>query len=101
MKDNLYEELALLINQLKSSVKVLKSNGIDLANKERVYKEQLREEVTILREEGTDLKNLIEKNDFNYHEKIPNISRYIFFQIVCGLKILHEKKLNLKFHNSH
>ena len=48
----------------------------------------------ILREEGTDLKSLIEKNDFNYNEKIPNISRYIFFQIVCGLKILHENYLS-------
>ena len=48
----------------------------------------------ILREEGTDLKNLIEWNDFNYNEKIQNISRYIFFQVVCGLKILHEKNLS-------
>lgn len=50
---NLYEELRKLIEQLKICVKTLKSNGIDLAKKERIYKEQLREEITILKEEGT------------------------------------------------
>lgn len=69
MKDNLFEELALLINQLKSSVKVLKSNGIDLANKERAYKEQLSEEVTILKEEGTP-STLIDKIVYG----IPEVS---------------------------
>jgi serine/threonine protein kinase len=44
----------------------------------------------ILREEGTDLKNFISSKT-NYNTKIANISRFIIFQAVCGLKILHEK----------
>lgn len=52
MKDNLYEELRILIEQLKNSVKVLKSNGITLANREREYKELLRVETLKLKDEG-------------------------------------------------
>ena len=48
----------------------------------------------IMRDEGIDLKNFIEYIKFDYNEKIENISRFIVFQIVCGLKILHEKGLS-------
>ena len=48
----------------------------------------------IMRDEGIDLKNFIEYTKFDYNEKIENISRFIVFQIVCGLKILHEKGLS-------
>lgn len=50
---NVWEELSKLIEQLRTCVKSLKINGIELAKKERIYKEQLREEVTILKDEGT------------------------------------------------
>ena len=52
----------------------------------------------ILRNEGSDLNtfisyyNKIFKKDYNI--LIPNISRFIIFQVVCGLKILHEKGLS-------
>ena len=48
----------------------------------------------IMRDEGTDLKNFIQYIPFDYNEKIENISRFIIFQTVCGLKVLHEKGLS-------
>ena len=48
----------------------------------------------IMRDEGIDLQNFIQYNPFDYNEKIKNISRFIVFQTVCGLKILHEKGLS-------
>ena len=48
----------------------------------------------IMRDEGTDLQNFIQYIPFDYNEKIENISRFIVFQTVCGLKILHEKGLS-------
>ena len=48
----------------------------------------------IMRDEGTDLQNFIQYIPFDYNEKIENISRFIIFQTVCGLKVLHEKGLS-------
>ena len=48
----------------------------------------------IMRDEGTDLQNFIQYIKFDYNEKIENISRFIIFQTVCGLKVLHEKGLS-------
>ena len=56
----------------------------------------------IMRDEGTDLQNFIQYIKFDYNEKIENISRFIIFQTVCGLKVLHEKGLshnNIKLGN--
>lgn len=61
MKDNLYEELRTLIEQLKNSVKVLKNNGITLANREREYKELLRVETIRLKEQEGTPATLIDK----------------------------------------
>lgn len=57
---NLYEELRMLIEQLRNSVKSLKKNGIALANKEREYKELLRIETLKLKDEGIN-STLIDK----------------------------------------
>jgi len=57
---NVWEELSKLIEQLRTCVKSLKTNGITLANKEREYKELLRLEVIKLKDEGTT-GTLIEK----------------------------------------
>jgi len=57
---NLYEELRMLIEQLRNSVKSLKGNGITLANKEREYKELLRIETLKLKDEGVN-STLIDK----------------------------------------
>ena len=51
----------------------------------------------ILRDEGVDLNNFIifyiySKIDYNI--TIPNISRFIIFQVCCGLKILHQNGLS-------
>ena len=48
----------------------------------------------IMRDEGTDLQNFIQYIKFDYNEKMKNISRFIIFQTVCGLKVLHEKGLS-------
>ena len=48
----------------------------------------------IMRDEGTDLQNFIQYIKYDYNEKIENISRFIIFQTVCGLKVLHEKGLS-------
>ena len=48
----------------------------------------------IIKEEGIDLKNLIEYNPFNFNEKYQNISRRIIFQVLCGLKFLHQNNLS-------
>ena len=48
----------------------------------------------IMRDEGTDLQNFIQYIKFDYNKKIENISRFIIFQTVCGLKVLHEKGLS-------
>ena len=56
----------------------------------------------IMRDEGTDLQNFIQYFKYDYNEKIENISRFIIFQTVCGLKVLHEKGLshnNIKLGN--
>ena len=47
----------------------------------------------ILRNEGVNLRNFISSKS-NYNTSIANISRYIIFQVVCGLKILHERELS-------
>jgi serine/threonine protein kinase len=47
----------------------------------------------ILRNEGVNLKDFISSKS-NYNTRIANISRYIIFQVVCGLKILHERELS-------
>ena len=47
----------------------------------------------ILRNEGVNLKDFISSKS-NYNTIIANISRYIIFQVVCGLKILHERELS-------
>ena len=44
----------------------------------------------ILRDEGTDLANFIIDYKLDYNITIPNLSRFIIFQTVCGLKILHD-----------
>ena len=47
----------------------------------------------ILRNEGVNLRDFISSKS-NYNTSIANISRYIIFQVVCGLKILHERELS-------
>ena len=47
----------------------------------------------ILRNEGVNLRNFISSKS-NYNTSIANISRYIIFQVVCGLKVLHERELS-------
>lgn len=44
----------------------------------------------ILRDEGIDLANFIIDYKLDYNITIPNLSRFIIFQTVCGLKILHD-----------
>ena len=52
----------------------------------------------ILRNEGPDLKSFIIYYKYvlkiDYNNLFENVSRYIIFQVVCGLKILHEKGLS-------
>ena len=48
----------------------------------------------IMRDHGVDLKDFIEYIGFDYNERYPNISRYIIFNTLCGLKILHDKELS-------
>jgi len=43
--------------------------------------------------EGSDLHDIINDDD-DYRKKYPNFPRLITFQIVCGLKFLHEKNLS-------
>lgn len=47
----------------------------------------------ILKAEGADLKDHID-NEFDYNKNIPGFARSIIFQVVSGLKILHEKNLS-------
>lgn len=47
----------------------------------------------ILRNEGVNLRDFISSKS-NYNTIIANISRYIIFQVVCGLKVLHERELS-------
>ena len=46
----------------------------------------------IMRDEGINLKDFIKYNNFDYNKKIENISRFIVFQTVCGLKFLHDNE---------
>ena len=51
----------------------------------------------ILRDEGVDLNSLIifyKYSKVDYNITIPNISRFIIFQVCCGLKILHQNGLS-------
>ena len=52
----------------------------------------------ILRNEGSDLNSFIIYYKYrlkkDYNNLFENVSRYIIFQVVCGLKILHEKGLS-------
>ena len=52
----------------------------------------------ILRNEGSDLNSFIIYYKYvlkiDYNNLFENISRHIIFQVVCGLKILHEKGLS-------
>ena len=52
----------------------------------------------ILRNEGSDLNFFIIYYKYvlkiDYNNLFENVSRYIIFQVVCGLKILHEKGLS-------
>ena len=48
----------------------------------------------IMRDHGVDLKDFIEYIGFDYNQIYPNISRYITFNTLCGLKILHDKELS-------
>ena len=43
-----------------------------------------------MRGHGVDLKDFIRYINYNYNEKMENISRFIVFQTICGLKILHD-----------
>ena len=43
----------------------------------------------IIRKEGQSLLDLIRFNEGDYNKKYPYLSRYMIFQLVCGLKILH------------
>jgi serine/threonine protein kinase len=47
----------------------------------------------ILKAEGADLKDHID-NEFDYNKNIPGFARSLIFQVVSGLKILHEKNLS-------
>ena len=44
----------------------------------------------IFRKEGESLYDLIRFDDDDYNQKYPNCSQKIIFQIVCGLKVLHD-----------
>ena len=44
----------------------------------------------ILRKEGESLYDLIRFDDDDYNQKYPNCSQHMVFQIVCGLKVLHD-----------
>ena len=44
----------------------------------------------ILRKEGKSLYDLIRFDEDDYNQKYPNCSQYMIFQIVCGLKVLHD-----------
>ena len=44
----------------------------------------------ILRKEGESLYDLIRFDEDDYNQKYPNCSQNIIFQIVCGLKVLHD-----------
>lgn len=48
----------------------------------------------IFKGEGTDLSYIISYTKFDYNLTIPNSSRYIIFQILCGLKYLHDNNLS-------
>ena len=48
----LYSEMEALRKQLSASIKELRKNGTDLAQKERDYKVLLRQEILKLRDEG-------------------------------------------------
>ena len=48
----LYSEMEALRKQLSASIKQLRKNGTDLAQKERDYKVLLRQEILKLRDEG-------------------------------------------------
>jgi hypothetical protein len=48
----LYTEMEALRKQLSASIKELRKNGTDLAQKERDYKVLLRQEILKLRDEG-------------------------------------------------
>ena len=48
----------------------------------------------IFKGEGTDLSYLITYTKFDYNLTISNSSRYIIFQILCGLKYLHDNNLS-------
>ena len=51
----------------------------------------------ILKDEGVDLNSLIifyKYSKIDYNITIPNISRFIIFQVCCGLKILHQNGLS-------
>lgn len=45
----------------------------------------------IMKDHGVDLKDFIRYYNYDYNEKIENISRFIVYQTICGLKILHDK----------
>lgn len=53
VKIDLYEDILKLMNELTSSIKVLKSNGQELAEAERDYKITLRTEALKLRADNT------------------------------------------------
>ena len=44
----------------------------------------------ILRKEGESLHDLIRFDEDDYNNKYPNCSQHMIFQIVCGLKVLHD-----------
>ena len=44
----------------------------------------------ILRKEGENLHDLIRFDEDDYNNKYPNCSQHMIFQIVCGLKVLHD-----------
>ena len=48
----------------------------------------------IMRDNGVDLKDFIKYYNYDYNKKFENISRFIVFQTVCGLSILHDKGLS-------
>ena len=48
----------------------------------------------IMRDNGVDLKDFIKYSNYDYNKKFENISRFIVFQTICGLKILHDKGLS-------
>jgi len=48
----------------------------------------------IMRDHGVDLKDFIKYSNYDYNKKYENISRFIVFQTVCGLSILHDKGLS-------